>query len=514
MDRLIECVPNFSEGRNRETIQAFLDAIKAVKGVYVLDEEMDYDHHRTVLTLAGEPEAVAEAAFRAVRVARERIDLRTHRGEHPRVGAADVVPFVPIQGVTMAECVALARKVGQRIGTELRIPVFLYEAAASYPDRKSLETIRKGSLEGLESRMAADPRWAPDFGPQQLHPTAGATVVGARQPLIAFNVNLQTPDVSIAKTIARKVRFSSGGLPCVKAIGVELTSRRTAQVSMNLTNFEETPLHVAFEAVRREAEEQGVRVLDSEVVGLVPQRALIHAAEFGLKLRNFDPTQVLEVRLGQVLMRGEQPEGTGTGLSASVRPVLERVSAGVPTPGGGSVAALTGALAAGLGVMGCRVGVPAKKKTPTGEPAELSQTSAPLERAEQQLLGLRDKLQALVQADADVYDGVVKAHRLPCTEPGRLEAIEASLQAAAEVPLETATLSCEVASLLRQLFSQTKPAVESDLRVGLLLALAAVEGALESVMANIKSLKNHYVIKNLSSRARLIQQRLVELRQL
>ncbi len=514
MQRLVECVPNFSEGRNRGTIQALVAAVKAIKGVYVLDEEMDYDHHRAVLTIAGDPEAVAEAAFQAARVARDRIDLRTHQGGHPRVGATDVVPFIPIRGITMGECVALARKVGQRIGKELDIPVFLYEAAASHPDRKNLEVIRKGNLEGLASRMEADSHWAPDFGPQRLHPSAGATVVGARPPLIAFNVNLQTPDVTIAKAIAKKIRFSSGGLPCVKAIGVELSSRKVAQVSMNLTNFEETPIHVAFEAVRREAEERGVHVSDSEVVGLVPQQALIRAAEFGLKLQNFDPTQVLETRLDQVLAGTGGPDDSGSDLSASLRGFLEEVSAGTPTPGGGSVAALAGSLAAALGVMGCRVGAPAEKKTPPSEPANASQAALVLEPVERQLLALRDRLQALVQADADAYAGVVKAYRLPRNEPSRAEAIAASIQVATEVPLETATLSCEVAGLLRQLFSQTKPAVESDLRVGLLLALAAIEGGLENVITNLKQLKNQELINKITGKIQGIKRSLVELKKL
>ncbi len=342
MERLVECVPNFSEGRNRETVSALVETVRGVAGVVLLDEEMDADHHRAVLTFAGPPEAVAEAAFRATRVAAERIDLRRHQGGHPRVGATDVVPFVPIRGVTMDDCVALARRVGERIGRELGIPVFLYERAATHPERVGLEVIRKGGLEGLARRLAEEPAWAPDFGPRLLHPTAGATVVGARPPLIAYNVNLATTDLAVANAIAKTVRFSSGGLPAVKAIGVELASRRQVQVSMNLTDYEVTPIHVAFEAVTREAERRGLRIAGSEIIGLVPQRALIRVAEQALRLEGFDPSQVLEVRLEQALARQARAEAAETGsrpglppldLGSSLSPFLAALSAGTPTPG-------------------------------------------------------------------------------------------------------------------------------------------------------------------------------------
>jgi len=513
MERLVECVPNFSEGRNPDTVRALVSAIRDVKGVFLLDEEMDQDHHRAVLTFVGAPEAVGEAAFQAAHAAAGLIDLRRHQGGHPRVGATDVVPFVPIRGVTMEDCVALARRVGERIGRELNIPVFLYEQAASHPDRANLEAVRRGGLEGLAGRMEADPAWAPDFGPRTLHPTAGATAVGARPPLIAYNVNLQSRDLDVAKAIAKTVRFSSGGLPCVKAMGVALTSRRLVQVSMNLTNFERTPIHVAFEAVRREAEQRGVAVAGSEIIGLVPQRALVQASEFFLKLERFDPTQVLETRLELVLAR-EAPlrearpldqvaSAAGPGeLASSVSGFLDAVSAGTPTPGGGSVAALAGALAAALGVMTCRI----------GEPASQSPGNVDHRSAERRLTALREKLQGLIQADADAYARVVRAYRLPKSDPARAEAISTSLRIATEVPLETAALASEVASLLRALLPQTKPAVASDLKVGLLLALAAIEGALENVKTNLKSQKDQSLNKDLAIRIQAITQSLVELK--
>lgn len=519
MEHLVECIPNFSEGRNAGKVRELVAAIRAVKGVFLLDQEMDHDHHRSVLTFVGEPEAVAQAAFQAAHAATALIDLRTHQGGHPRVGAIDVVPFVPIRGVTMDDCVALAKRVGERIGQELKIPVFLYERAATHPDRTNLEAIRKGGPEGLAGRMQTDSAWVPDFGPRQLHPTAGATVVGARPPLIAFNVNLQTDDLSLAKAIAKTVRFSSGGLPYVKAIGVELASRRLVQVSMNLTNFEETPIHVAFEAVKREAEQHGVQVAGSELIGLVPQQALVQAAEYLLRLEHFDPTQILETRLDMVLDRearakesplSEQKPPSSADpkdLSASVASFLSAVSAGTPTPGGGSVAALAGALAAALGVMACRISAPTEPSK-----ADEPENSAGLESAEQRLLLLISRLQHLIQADANAYAGVIQAYRLPKTDPSRATAISANLMLATRVPLETAELAREAASRLRALLMQAKPSVASDLRVGLLMALAAIQGGLENVRANLKYIRNQLFTEDILRRVNDIEQSLVELK--
>lgn len=300
-DRLVECVLNVSEGRKRETFDSLTSAVRAVRGVFLLDRSMDRDHHRSVLTFVGVPEGVAEAAFQATKIAAELIDLRRHQGEHPRVGATDVVPFVPMRGVSMADCVAIARSVGERIGTALRIPVFLYEQAATRSERRNLAVIRRGGLRGLAERMHKDDAWQPDFGPSQLHPTAGATVVGARFPLAAFNVNLGTQDLEIAKAIARKIRFSSGGLPGVKAIGVDLPSRGFVQVSMNLTDLETTPLQVAFDAVKKEAVRHGATVESSEIIGLVPQRAMAQTSQGSLCLKESDRTKILEVRLEELV---------------------------------------------------------------------------------------------------------------------------------------------------------------------------------------------------------------------
>ncbi len=303
-DPIVECVPNFSEGRNTETIRALIDAVQAVPRVALLDHTMDADHHRAVLTFAGAPDAVAEAAFQAAKIATARIDLRRHQGGHPRVGATDVIPFVPLRGVTMEDCAAVARRVGERIGRELGTPVFLYEQAAARPDHTRLESIRLGGLSGLAHRLKTDPDWAPDFGPRRLHPTAGATVVGARRILVAFNVNLGTSDLDIAKAVAKTVRQSSGGLAHVKAIGVPLAGRGLVQVAMNLVNIEQTPVHAAFEAVRREAEKRGVRVAGSELIGLVPRQAVLQAEASGLSIEAFDPCKVLETKLEQAGLGG------------------------------------------------------------------------------------------------------------------------------------------------------------------------------------------------------------------
>src|SRR3990172_3412448 len=297
VERIVECVPNFSEGRRREVVNAIADAARGVEGVTVLDVELDPNHNRSVLTFVGPPEAAAEAAFRTARKAMELIDMNVHRGEHPRIGALDVLPFVPIAGVIMEDCVRLARDTGKRIADELGIPVYLYESAATRPDRKALPALRKGEYEGLREEIRTNPDRAPDFGKPELHPTAGATVVGARPALIAFNVNLGTPDARIAKKIASVVRESGGGVKSVRAKGFELKDRGIVQVSMNMTNYRETSLSRAYERVRTEAERHGVPIVGSEIVGLVPLEAIADVATLHLELENFKLEQILETRL-------------------------------------------------------------------------------------------------------------------------------------------------------------------------------------------------------------------------
>jgi glutamate formiminotransferase len=296
MARLIESVPNISEGRRAEVVDAAVAALRSAPGLRVLDVQSDRDHNRSVLTVAGDDDALRAGLLALFAVAVERIDLRAHQGEHPRLGAVDVVPFIPVEDATMADCVALARAVGQEAAGRHGLPVFLYEEAATAPHRRNLEDIRRGQFEGLAEKMR-DPLWAPDFGPAGPHPTAGASVVGARMPLIAYNINLGTADLEVARRIAKAIRHSTGGYRHVKAMGVMLEQRKLAQVSINMTDFKRTPLHRVFETVRSEAERHGVHVVGSEIVGLVPAEALFDAAEHYLRLEGFTPEQVLERKM-------------------------------------------------------------------------------------------------------------------------------------------------------------------------------------------------------------------------
>src|SRR5262245_26771146 len=341
MTRLVECVPNFSEGRRREVIEELLQVVAGVPGATLLDSEMDPDHNRSVLTFAGEPEPVMEAAFRLMRRASELIDLNSHQGQHPRMGATDAVPFAPIEGVTLDECAGFARTLGKRVGEELEIPVFLYESAASRPDRVSLADVRRGEFEGLREKIGKDPARKPDFGPDRIHATAGATAIGARRFLVAFNANLNTGDVRVAKAVAGAIREQSGGLKNVRALGFSIEGGRRAQVSMNLVNVEATPVHRVLTLVRAEAARHGAAISGSEVVGLIPEAAMLDAAEHALQLDGFKRDQVLELRL----RRPPLTEGT------SLAEFMDRVSEASPTPGGGTVAAVAGALAASLAVM-------------------------------------------------------------------------------------------------------------------------------------------------------------------
>ncbi len=322
MNRLIECVPNFSEGRDLAKVDAIVQAMSGVAGAWVLDRTSDADHNRSVVTLAGNPEAVAEAAIRGAGKAAELLDMTRHKGVHPRIGATDVIPFVPLNNVSMQECVALAQHVGRELWERYRIPVYFYEAAATRPERVNLENIRKGQFEGLREDALCNPDRSPDIGEPRLHGTAGATAVGARKVLIAYNIYLNTSNVSVAKEIAREIRSSSGGLPNVKAMGVEMKSRGLAQVSINLTDFEETPLHFVFEAVKQEAEQRGCAVVGSEIIGLVPLKAVELSSGIDLQLENFSPDRVLENRLAAVA--GIQPSESAHAAvsSATLQPMV------------------------------------------------------------------------------------------------------------------------------------------------------------------------------------------------
>ena len=303
MERVVECVPNFSEGRDPRVVESLVEAVEAVPGAVVLGTHIDPDHNRSVVTFVAPPERVVEAAVRVVARAAGLIDLSGHAGQHPRMGACDVLPLIPVRGLTVEECVALAHEAGRRIARELAIPVYFYESAALRPDRVNLADVRRGGFELLREEIGTMPERAPDVGESRVHPTAGACIIGVRPLLIAYNVTLKTGDLAVAKRIARAVRGRDGGLPHLKALGFELESRGVVQVSMNLTSYERTNLHQAFEAVRREAGRLGVEVLASEIVGLVPRDALYAAAAHFLKLENYTPDVVLENRIAAAVER-------------------------------------------------------------------------------------------------------------------------------------------------------------------------------------------------------------------
>src|ERR1700730_4295799 len=438
---LVECVPNFSEGRDKAKVDAIVEAMK-IPGVYLLDREMDSDHNRCVITLVGEREAIQEAAIRGVGKAAELIDLTKHQGAHPRMGAADVVPFIPIDGVTIEDCVAMARHVGAEIWKRFQIPVYLYEAAAATPERQNLENIRRGQFEGIRADIATNPARKPDFGDPCVHPSAGATVVGARKALIAYNIFLNTPEVEVAKKVAKAVRFSSGGLRFVKGAGFLV--RGLAQVSMNLTDFEQTPIHRVFEFVKREAARYGVMPVSSEIVGLIPKRALEQAAEWFLQVENFDSSLILENRLTAV-MGGKTAVG---GLRAGVEPFIEQLAAPTATPGGGSAAAAAGAMAAGLATMVASMS--------RGKKAYL-QYETQLSAAIGRLGSLREELKAAVDADAAAYDSVMSAYKQAKTDPSNNAAIDASLKSATGIPLGVAEKAHEVGQITESLFAISNP---------------------------------------------------------
>jgi glutamate formiminotransferase/formiminotetrahydrofolate cyclodeaminase len=474
MSTLVECVPNFSEGRDRAKVDAIVEAMK-INGVYLLDREMDADHNRSVITLVGEREAIQEAVIRGVGKASELVDLTKHQGAHPRMGAADVVPFIPIDGVTIEDCVAMARHVGEEIWKRFQIPVYLYEAAATSPDRTNLENIRRGQFEGIRDEIATNPARKPDFGEARVHPTAGATVVGARKFLIAYNVFLNTADVDIAKKVAKAVRFSNGGLRFVKGAGFLV--RGMAQVSMNLTDFEQTPVARVFEYVRREAARYGVTPVSSEIVGLIPKKALEQAAEWFLQVENFDSSLILENRLAAV-MGGKMAVG---GLRAGIEPFVEQLAAPTATPGGGSAAAAAGAMAAGLAQM-----VAAMSR---GKKAYLLYETD-LSAAIARLAQLREELKAAVDADAESYNAVMKAYQQARESADGDAFIDAALKEATSVPLGVAERSREVRDLAGKLGPITNPNMKSDLTTASALARAAIEGALANVEINLVSLKD------------------------
>ncbi|MBL8167126.1 MAG: glutamate formimidoyltransferase [Acidobacteria bacterium] len=500
MDQIVECIPNFSEGRDTRKIELIASTIAAVPDVCVLDRTMDYDHNRAVITFAGAPHAVVEAAVRAAATAVELIDLNQHDGQHLRMGALDVLPFVPIRGVSMEECVQLARQAGQRIAEELNIPVYLYEKAATRPDRVDLANVRRGEFEGLREVIESDPDRRPDFGSRMIHPTAGAMAVGARAPLIAYNINLGTSDLSVAKKIAKAVRGSSGGLQFVKAWGIDLQSRRCTQVSMNLTNYEATPLFRAFELVEREAQRYGVNVISSEVVGLVPQAALHACTDYFLRLDNFSDDLVLERRLQRAFAERSRAPLSPDDHQAATR--LSALTAGAGafadadadaepetyTMDGASVTAYVGSLAAALGELVCSLTI-RQKKDPKKKDVE--------EEARNVLEQLRqwgEELRLAVQEQDEGRERFLDAVNLPrgseAEQLARTIAIEDATKNAVAAPLRVAQAAESVLELLSELSEIGTPSAFTDLTIAAQLAMTAMRGAAYSVLSSLLNIRD------------------------
>ncbi len=473
---LVECVPNFSEGKNAATIEALRLALTGVPGVRLLDVQADAAHNRSVFTFVAPPDASVEAALVAMRVATERIDVSRHSGEHPRMGATDVVPFVPVRDVTMDDCVALARRLADRAAAELQIPIYLYAKAATRPERERLPDIRKGEFEGLRERIGRDPAADPDAGPRRIHPTAGATAIGARPFLVAFNIYLDTGDVTIAKDIAKRIRTSSGGLPAVQASGFEVEGK--AQVSMNLLDIDVTSPATVFAAVEAAARQRGAAIVKSEVVGLIPERAILGAGAALLKLP--DPEAHL---LEPKVRAAEGPTLDGW---------LEELAAGTPAPGGGSAAALAGALAGALVAMVARLTI--GRKAYAGVQQRLAEILAEAE-------ALRAQLRRLVDDDAAAYAKVSAAYRLPKDDPRRTRAADEALVGAAQTPLAMARGAARLLALAREIGTIGNRNAHSDATVGAALARAALSGAVENVRVNVASLSEPGLGKSLLEEA-------------
>jgi glutamate formiminotransferase len=491
LERIVECVPNFSEGRRPEVVARLVEAVESVEGTLVLDTHVDADHNRSVITFVGGVESIVEAAVRVAARAAELIDLRKHAGVHPRVGALDVLPFVPVRGVTLEECIRLAHAAGARIAREVGVPVYFYESAARRPDRVNLEDVRRGGFELLREEIETNPERAPDEGAPRIHETAGACVVGARSLLVAYNINLDTTDVTVARRVARAVRGRDGGLRYLKALGFELRERGLTQVSMNLVRFEKTALHHAFEAVRREAARYGVRVVGSEIVGLIPQAALDRAADYFLQIENFTPDLVLENRIASALAKRRAADVQS--VDAADAPAQ---SAPEEITGGGAAAAHAASLAAALGEMVAHL-VERKGKQEDSEREARD--------ALQALSDLRARLNEAADEDGASFAGVLGARRMPGRtneeRRARANAVEEALKGAAAVPLEVASLAVQVGELLETLAELGEPAWLSDSATGAQLALAATVAARYNVLVNAAEIEDEEFVGEHLSRA-------------
>ncbi|OGS40074.1 MAG: glutamate formimidoyltransferase [Elusimicrobia bacterium RIFOXYD12_FULL_66_9] len=475
--KLVECVPNFSEGRDKAKVQQVVDAARST-GVTILDVETDPDHNRCVLSFVGEPEACVEACFHVAKRSLELIDLNVHKGAHPRMGAVDVIPFIPVKDISIAECVKLAEKLAERIGRELSIPTYLYDHAARKPERKDLANVRKGQFEGLRDLIGKDEARTPDFGPNKIHPTAGAVAVGARQQIVNFNLNLDSADMAAGKDIAKRIRASGGGLAAVRGKEILLEARNQVQISTVLTDYKTTSMKTVIDEAGRLAAEHGARVKTTEIVGLLPRQALIDLALDTLRLENFDPKiQILENRLEAVGALESAPDWRKAG--SIMAGALANTDA---TPGGGSAAAVAAAMACGLGEMA--VGITLKSK-------KLDEAKrAPLGQALRGLGETRRRLEALASDDAAAFDKFMAAMSLPKDDPARPARMQEALIHAARVPLRTAQEAAGALAIAREAAPMAGQAVASDINCAMHLLRAAVLCAGENVRINLGGIKD------------------------
>ena len=484
MPKLVECVPNFSEGRRPEVIKAIVDAIQAQSGVTVVDQEMDADHNRAVVTFVCHPSLAVDAAFRGYQKAAELIDMTTHKGGHPRMGACDVCPFIPLSEMTEEEAVELAHKLGKRVGEELQIPVYLYEKAATSLKRRNLANVRQGQYEGIRDTIETDPERKPDYGPARMNLKAGATAIGVRFFLIAYNVYLDSENLDIAQRIADAIRQVKGGYRFVKAMGVDIKERRQVQISINMTDYTRTPMFRVFETIKSEAARYGVNVVSSEIVGLVPSEALVDVADFYLRFENFKKDQVIESKLAD--LAGAGPAGGESFFDA--------VASSSPAPGGGSVASAAGALAAALTAMVCRLTVGKK---------QYAEVKDELTRARDQADQLRADLTRLIEEDEKAFNAVMAAFKLPKgtdeQAATRAKAVEEANRGASLVPLEVMKKSLEALKLARIVAAKGNQNSITDAGVAGLMGMAAVDGARYNVRINLKSLADTAFVERLTA---------------
>jgi glutamate formiminotransferase/formiminotetrahydrofolate cyclodeaminase len=488
MAKLVECVPNFSEGRRPEVIKAIVAAIEAEDNVKVIDCEMDGDHNRAVVTFVCPPKFAVNAAFRGIRKASELIDMSTHTGGHPRMGACDVCPFIPLGDMAEEEAVELAHQLGKRVGDELQIPVYLYESAATSPKRKNLANVRKGQYEGIRDSIETDPARKPDYGPAKMNIKSGATAIGVRFFLVAFNVYLDSKNPEIAQKIADAIRSIKGGYRFVKAMGLEIKERNQVQISMNLVNYTKTPIFRVFETIKSEAARYGVNVTSSEIVGMVPNDALVDVSDFYLRFEGFSRDQILEQKLSDM-----------TGGGAGGDSFYDEVASASPAPGGGSVASSAGALAAALTAMVCRLTVSKKKYA-----AVKDELSAVRDRADI----LRTDLTRLIDTDKEAFNAVMEAFKLPKGSEEqvavRTAAVEEANKKAALVPLEVMRKSLECLTLAKVVAEKGNEHSITDAGVAGLMGFASVEGARYNVRINLTSISDKEFVEKIKADAEAV----------